>query len=345
MRRDIDEVQAKAQRIASQWRASVLSWYPKNGRRELIWRNLSGENASYGVYVSEIMLQQTQVKRVSESFYHPFMSLFPTLPILASSSLESVLKAWEGLGYYSRARMLHKSAQICVEKYSGKLPCDYDLLRELPGIGSYTAGAILCFGFGRAVSFVDGNIARVLCRVFALTTPSQKELEQLAKMLLSQDSSFDYNQALLDIGALICTPKSPSCAICPLQAICEGKESPFTYPMRAKKLRENLDLHIALCVDSSAIAFIKSTQMLYRGLYNLPLLNAEYVESCELLGSFKHHYTKYNITAFVYRVSGAEITQYVANNGADIVFIPLQELESKPLSNLAKKALNIAGIS
>lgn len=378
---DLDSRNTYAVKIATQWQDSILQWYPKFGRVGLIWRNLAGDNAPYGVYISEIMLQQTQVKRV-EIFYPHFMEAFPTLYALASAPLESILKAWEGLGYYKRARMLHQSAQICMDKHNGVLPSDYISLRALHGIGSYTAGAILCFGFHQAISFVDSNISRVLCRVFAITTPQTKELERLAEILLSHTSSFDYNQALLDIGALICTPKSPSCLICPLIMLCRGKDSPSFYPTPKKHTLESLHLHFALCVDNENIALTQSTQSLYYGLYNLPILPKEWIEKYELLGEFKHHYTKYNITAFVYRVERVDLERIWQENSdicmkqvkatnspkntieqsnqakdstqkdsisnkskyENLIFLPLQNLASKPLSALCKKALIVGRI-
>ncbi|TLD97838.1 A/G-specific adenine glycosylase [Helicobacter jaachi] len=332
----MENAQHKAQIIAPQWRTQILQWYDKHGRKHLPWRNLTGQSAAYGVYISEIMLQQTQVKRVLQSFYTPFMQAFPTLQALAQAPLESVLKMWEGLGYYTRARHLHKAAQTCVVKYNGALPCDYALLRELSGIGAYTAGAILCFGFGQSVAFVDGNIKRLLCRIFALQTPKDSELQLLANLLLDTESSFNYNQALLDIGALLCTPKSPACLLCPLQALCGGKHNPTLYPRKQKRILQNLDLHLALCTRAQSIALVKSEQALYHGLYNLPYM-IESKRDSEILGHFKHHYTKYKITAFVYRAREDDIEP-----AQGLCFIPLSQLDSIPLSALCKKALTLA---
>ena len=139
----------KAKRIAKQWQIQLLEWYAIQGRISLPWRTLKGENAPYGVYVSEIMLQQTQVKRVAESYFAPFLNAFPTLESLAKANLDSILKQWEGLGYYSRARNMQKAAIICCEKHNATLPNTRQDLLTLPGIGAYTSGAILCFGFSK----------------------------------------------------------------------------------------------------------------------------------------------------------------------------------------------------
>lgn len=329
----------KATHIAQTWQANILHWYEKHGRANLPWRNLSRENAPYGVYVSEIMLQQTQVKRVLESYYTPFMRAFPTLDSLANAQEESLLKLWEGLGYYTRVRNMQKSARICCEKFNNALPHTYAELISLPGIGAYTAGAILCFGFGQSVSFVDGNIRRVLCRIFALSSPTQKSLEELAWILLEPKYSFDYNQALLDIGAMICTPKSPSCLICPVRNLCDGYTNPTLYPKPKKSHLQPLELYLALCIDvDGKIAFMQWDKSgLYQGLYNLPNLEKEQVAGYEKCGSFKHHYTKYAITANVYFMN-LDTLKHIAPH-AKLYFFSHQELDSKPLSSLCKKAL------
>ncbi|MDX5764147.1 hypothetical protein SIK57_19525, partial [Clostridioides difficile] len=157
------------------------------------------------------MLQQTQVKSVLERFYFPFLQKFPTLESLANANEDELLKAWQGLGYYTRARNLKKAALECVDKFGAKLPKDVEDLKKLSGIGAYTAGAIACFGYDQKVSFVDGNIRRVLSRLFALENPSMKELEKRAKELLNLNHAFDHNQALLDIGALVCVGKNAKC--------------------------------------------------------------------------------------------------------------------------------------
>ncbi|WP_201460238.1 A/G-specific adenine glycosylase, partial [Campylobacter jejuni] len=234
---------------------NLLLWYEKNGRKTLPWRNLQSQNCdeslkhidrAYGVYISEIMLQQTQVKSVLERFYFPFLQKFPTLESLANANEDELLKAWQGLGYYTRARNLKKAALECVDKFGAKLPKDVEDLKKLSGIGAYTAGAIACFGYDQKVSFVDGNIRRVLSRLFALENPSMKELEKRAKELLNLNHAFDHNQALLDIGALVCVGKNAKCRICPLYDFCQGKFHTELYPRAKKILYESLNLNLFL---------------------------------------------------------------------------------------------------
>lgn len=342
----------KAKGITKQYQIQLLEWYAIQGRTSLPWRTLKGENAPYGVYVSEIMLQQTQVKRVAESYFTPFLNAFPTLEALAKAPLDSILKQWEGLGYYTRARNMQKAAILCCEKYNATLPNTRQDLLKLPGIGAYTSGAILCFGFHQSVSFVDGNIRRVLCRIFALREPNQKLLDELAFLLLDTKHSFDYNQALLDLGAMICTPKSPNCLICPVQNLCNGKVNPTLYPTPKTSSLTPLTLHLLLYKDSQGkIAFVYEKGDkggLYQGLYNLPQLKLEalanqhrfYKKGFYKCGSFKHHYTKYAITANVYKLDSKHLnllTQSLPHT--KLYFFSQKELESKPLSSLCKKAL------
>lgn len=339
----------KAKLIAAQWQNQLLEWYAIQGRISLPWRNLKGENAPYGVYVSEIMLQQTQVKRVAESYFAPFLNAFPTLESLAKANLDSILKQWEGLGYYSRARNMQKAAILCCEKHNATLPNTRQDLLTLPGIGAYTSGAILCFGFHQSVSFVDGNIRRVLCRIFALREPNQNLLDELAFLLLDIKHSFDYNQALLDLGAMICAPKSPSCLICPMQNLCNGKVNPTLYPTPKTSSLTPLTLHLLLYKDSQGrIAFVYEKgdkNGLYQGLYNLPQLETGAVTNKQgfyKCGSFKHHYTKYAITANVYKLDSKYLdllTQSLPHT--KLYFFSQKELESKPLSSLCKKALSL----
>lgn len=320
---------------------NLLQWYYKEGRLDLPWRNLPTQscnpnpqlahiNRAYGVYISEIMLQQTQVNVVKERFYFPFLHRFPTLVSLAHAHEDEVLHAWQGLGYYSRARNLQKSAKICVEHFDGTLPQNVKDLKTLSGIGDYTAGAIACFGYGEAVSFVDGNIARIFSRLFALSSPSAKFLKEKAQEFLNTQNPFDHNQALLDLGATLCTPKNPNCLFCPIQDFCLGKCNPSIYPQSKKSSLTPLELHLGFYIQEGKISLIKSKQKLYHGLYNP--LSLEKIENSEFLGKFSHHYTRYKIEAFVYLCSTLPKIQ-------DIEFFTLEQITSLPISNLCKKAL------
>jgi A/G-specific adenine glycosylase len=200
----------------------LLNWYQDNAR-PLPWRE---QPDPYPVWVAEVMLQQTRVETVIP-YFERWMARFPTLEALASASQGEVLAAWEGLGYYSRARNLLRAAQIVQEDHAGQLPPDVKLLRQLPGIGPYTAGAIASIAFKLDEPTLDGNIHRVLARIYNLRTPAsttegQKRLWQMASANLVPGRAGEYNQALMDLGATICTPRKPSCHTCPLNDICQA---------------------------------------------------------------------------------------------------------------------------
>ena len=209
--------------MISQFTRKLLEWYGKNAR-VLPWR---GHPDPYAVWVSEIMLQQTRVETVIP-YYHKWMERFPTISSLAAAPQQGVLNLWEGLGYYSRARNLHRSAQILVAEFGGALPQDVESLRKLPGIGRYTAAAIASLAFGQDQAALDGNIRRVLSRVFDVTEPArstdgQRRLWELAEENLPAGRAGDYNQAVMDLGATLCMPKNPECNHCPLNDICQAR--------------------------------------------------------------------------------------------------------------------------
>jgi A/G-specific adenine glycosylase len=205
----------------------LLAWYRDN-QRTLPWRGpLLGD--AYAVWVSEIMLQQTRVETVIP-YFERWMRLFPDVRTLAGASEQDVLNAWEGLGYYSRARNMHKAAKLVVDQHNGELPRDLDELRKLPGIGRYTVGAIASIAFNMDVSALDGNIKRVYARLFDVNEPAdspvgEKILWKLADENILKGQAGDYNQALMDLGAMICVPKNPRCLICPVMKLCKARQN------------------------------------------------------------------------------------------------------------------------
>jgi len=200
----------------------MLAWYDQN-QRNLPWRKTSDP---YRVWISEIMLQQTQVDTVIP-YYHRFISQFPTVQALAGASLDAVLKVWENMGYYARARNLHAAAKEVLHRFGGELPNTWDELTALPGIGSYTAGAILSIAFGQHVPAVDSNVRRVLIRLFAIDQPldqgqTRRHARELAGRLVPIAGAGLFNQALMDLGAGICTRREPGCMFCPISDLCEA---------------------------------------------------------------------------------------------------------------------------
>jgi A/G-specific adenine glycosylase len=204
--------------------AALLRWYDRY-RRVLPWRALPGQRPDpYAVWISEIMLQQTTVAAVIP-YYQKFMALWPTLKALAQAPLEAVLSQWAGLGYYRRARLLHQCAAVLVSNHDGKLPATEADLRQLPGFGAYTAAAVAAIAFDQPANVVDGNVERVMARIFAVTQPlplAKTKLRDLAASLLPTSRHGDYAQALMDLGATVCTPRNQQCLLCPWQSACQA---------------------------------------------------------------------------------------------------------------------------
>jgi A/G-specific adenine glycosylase len=257
--------------------ADLLAWYDRH-RRRLPWRALPGKTADpYRVWLSEIMLQQTTVKTVG-SYYARFLARWPTVTSLAETPLEEVLKTWAGLGYYARARNLHACARAVVEQHGGKFPSEEAGLRTLPGIGGYTAAAIAAIAFDRAVVPVDGNVERVVARLFAVEEPLPKAkpaIQQLAQSLLPEHRPGDFAQALMDLGATICTSRKPACALCPWMRICKarvrGQQEAF--PVKVPKEKGNLRRGAAFVVvraDAAVLVQTRPTKGLLGGMTEVP---------------------------------------------------------------------------
>ena len=200
----------------------ILTWYASH-QRDLPWRR---SRHPYHIWVAEVMLQQTQVDTVIP-YYERFLSRFPTIRTLAEASLATVLKVWENMGYYARARHLHAAARDIMQRFDGKVPMTREELITLPGVGDYTAGAILSMAFGQPVPAVDANVRRVLSRVFAIQAPlhqsqTERQLWDLAKTLVPTEGAGQFNQGLMDLGATVCTSREPKCVLCPIKACCQA---------------------------------------------------------------------------------------------------------------------------
>lgn len=270
-------------------------WYQINGRHNLPWRNIGD---AYKIWVSEIMLQQTQVKTVLERFYLPFIKKFPSLNDLAIASEDEVLKQWEGLGYYTRARNLHKTAKLC----QNTLPQTVQELVSLPGIGQSTAHAIAAFAYKTPVPIMDANVKRILYRIFSATKMSEKELWQKAHILFDQSRPYDYNQAMMDLGSTVCTGKAVLCDECPFAEICKGKSSPFDYP--EKKVKKNTPVrqrHIIVHKYKDKFALKQRDTRFLNGLWGF----SEYTDTDELtftrtLGDITQIYSHFKLKAKVH---------------------------------------------
>lgn len=327
---------------AAGFREAVLDWYALYGRKDLPWRHTDDP---YHVYVSEIMLQQTQVATVLSRFYFPFLDSFPSLSALAESEEETLLKAWQGLGYYNRARNMRRAAQAAAPA----LPDNETDLRALPGIGRYTAGAILCFGFKQRAALVDTNIKRLYCRLTASERIEEEALYQLAEKALPEDNiqAFDFNQALLDIGATICTARKAACIICPLSEFCEGKGAPEKYP--EKKAKKAVPVRHSSAVilrdENGALAMTARDTVLLGGYYTLPVIPESAIETYGLrrYGKARQQYSHFISDITVYAPPpGADIAEIAASCEKPPVFYSDEAASALPLSGIDKKLLAIA---
>jgi len=259
----------------------LLDWFDKHGRHDLPWQ-LS--RTPYSVWVSEIMLQQTQVGTVIP-FYDRFMQRFPTVTSLAAASLDDVLGTWAGLGYYARARNLWRAARVVVEQHGGELPKDFDALHALPGIGRSTAGAILAQAYGQRWPILDGNVKRVLARYHAVAGwPGEPrvatELWRYAEQHTPHAGVADYTQAIMDLGATLCTRTRPKCTACPLASDCDAAQAgtQALYPAPRPK-RQRAQRHVAVLVvrdpEGRVLLERRPAHGIWGGLYSLPELPAD----------------------------------------------------------------------
>ena len=294
--------------LVGRFSRDIVAWQKSHGRHSLPWQNTRDP---YRVWLSEIMLQQTQVSTVLE-YYARFLHRFPTVAELASAQPDEVLAQWSGLGYYSRARNMHRCAQDVMALHAGKFPHSAQLLQTLPGIGPSTAAAIASFCFSERVAILDGNVKRVLSRVLAYpgdlaSGKNEKHLWAIANSLLPTkdlpQTMPRYSQGVMDLGAMICTTRKPQCLICPVQGICQSYElgEPEKYPVKNKKLKrsvEHLSLLWAQKPDGSVWLERRPESGIWGGLYCFPVfenqesllafLPARNRSRTQLLPTFKH---------------------------------------------------------
>ena len=306
---------------------SLLKWYKLNGRHDLPWRTTDNP---YHIYLSEIMLQQTQVKTVLERFYFPFLEAFPTLADVAASELDDVLKKWEGLGYYTRARNLHHAARQC----GGNLPNNADDLMQLSGVGRSTAHAISAFAYKEALPILDANVKRILHRYFALTVRNEKKLWEYAYILFDPHHPFEYNQAMMDIGATVCLAKKPLCTLCPLEHTCQGKSDPLSYPEpKIPKIKPIRQCYIILYQREKRYALKQRSGRFLHGLWGFSEVKTKVIHG-EYLGHITQHYSHFTLEAEVYQ-SDKELSDETFE------WFLLSEIASLSLSRADHKAIEL----
>ena len=253
----------------------IIDWYKEN-KRDLPWRHTKDP---YYIWISEIILQQTRVDQ-GISYYYKFIKYFPTLRDLAFASEEEVLKLWQGLGYYSRARNLHYTSKYIINNYDGKFPDNYSDILQLRGIGPYTAAAISSIAFGLPYAVVDGNVIRVLSRIFNIDTPydttdGKKVFSQKAQKLIFKADPSSYNQALMEFGSLQCKPKRPNCTACIFKNNCiaNSQNKIDVLPVKIKNLKQKKRyLHFLVIKQKESIFFQKRKKGIWKGLYEFPLI-------------------------------------------------------------------------
>ncbi|UWX64632.1 A/G-specific adenine glycosylase [Deinococcus rubellus] len=319
-------------------RPALLAWFDRHAR-DLPWRTVDGggQRDPYRVWVSEILLQQTQVVR-GRVYFENFVQQFPDVQSLADAPTEDVLKAWEGCGYYARARNLHKAARIIAET---QMPTTYDGWLALPGVGPYTAAAISSLAFGEARAVNDGNVRRVLARLYAEVQPGEKWVQAQADALLDPHRPGDWNEALMDLGATICTPRRPNCPACPLSAHCVARRSgdPAAYPVAKKRSPVKVVRAVALLIGNAESAYLEQrVGPLLGGLYGLPIEEGEgalerlltrlSARSPLFLGTVSHSMTHLQITLEVYAAESELMGEAVGAR-------PLSRLDHKALALLS----------
>jgi A/G-specific adenine glycosylase len=292
------------------FRAALIAWFRREGR-DYPWRRT---HDPYAVLVSEVMLQQTQIATVlGRGYYARWMERFPEVKTLAAAREEEILKAWEGLGYYSRARNLQRAARAVVELHGGIFPDTLADIAALPGVGRYTAGAVLSFAFNRPAPIVDGNVARVLARLFHFTDPinapsGQRALWQWAGTLLDAKHPREYNSALMELGQRLCTPRRPLCGDCPVRTQCASagaaaEKLPVKKPARATVFVEE---HVIWCVNRKRLLMVQETGRRRRGLWHLPLRTAGECAALPLLHNTQYSITHHRVTLRAYQEPQAE---------------------------------------
>jgi A/G-specific adenine glycosylase len=311
------------------FRRRLLRWYDGH-KRDLPWRK---DRDAYRVWLSEIMLQQTRVAAVLEH-YRKFVQQFPTLQKLAAARNSSVLAAWSGLGYYRRARMLHRAAREIVSKHAGQFPDTAAKLCELPGIGRYTAAAIASICFGERVALVDGNVERVLGRMMGRNL-SRTEVWQLAEEFLGPSRPGDFNQAMMELGATVCVPAQPRCLICPVSHLCATRGELPRNPSKTLQNKKEIDYLFARRNGSVLLKRRSQDSSLMPGMWELPELAIPSDNSDAWL-TIRHSITTTN---YVVRVIKGNAPS--ENQGS---WIRLNRIAELPLTGLARKILRSAKV-
>lgn len=314
---------------------ALVDWFHANGR-DYPWRRTTDP---WAILVSEIMLQQTTIPTVLGR-YADWMHRFPTPQALASATEEEALRSWEGLGYYRRVRSLRAAAQAIMERHGGEFPTEEAGIRALPGIGDYTAGAVMSFAFNKPAPLVDANVARVFSRLCDSRTPvdspaGRKEQWQLAEQMLHRTDPRAYNSALMELGQLVCTTGTPQCLLCPVRAWCRAKnpaELPVKLPKKQTTALEHWDI---LHITKRGILMERQAEgKRHAGMWRLPRRGKDEVQNLEHITDQSYSVTRYKVTRHLYRA--APSTRLRKGEA----YIPLHELEQIPMASPDRKIIS-----
>ncbi len=342
---------------AASFAKTVLSWYRRYGRHDLPWQ----QQDAYRIWLSEIMLQQTQVSTVIP-YYRDFIKRFPNIKQLADASIDEVLQHWQGLGYYARARNLHKAAGVIRDQHRGRFPRTMEAVEALPGIGRSTAGAILSFAFEQHWPILDGNVKRVLARCFRVPgwygrSDTMKQLWYLAEAVTPAQKTSDFNQAMMDIGSMICLKSKPKCEACPLKKMCSSyrhhsqSEYPQKKPTRAKPHKHTLMLLHRY--EDQVLLWRRPPSGIWGGLWSLPEVDGE--RSIELWQQsflsmtqapqkiqpdvIRHQFTHYSLDISLAIIEMENQPQQISDSD-NYVWVEIESLASHGLPTPVRKLLS-----
>ncbi len=325
---------------------TILKWYSEN-KRELPWRNTKD---AYKIWISEIMLQQTKVDSVM-GYYQRFLDHFPTVNHLADADEKSVLRLWQGLGYYSRARNLHHAAKTIQQEYNGVFPNNYKAILALKGIGTYTAAAISAFAYNLPYAVLDGNVFRVLSRYYGIDTPidtnkGKQLFQQVATDTMETATPEIYNQAIIEFGALQCTPKQPKCDTCPVNINCVAlkEDTIFQLPVKEKKLKiKNRYFYYIIIRDDNGIVLNQRTQKdIWQNMYEYPLIETNKVTDLNKITSSKAWTDLFNGTKTTITKQNDIMVHKLTHQNIHITFIEVEIEDSlkQPLQFISYDEVN-----
>ena len=340
------------------FRTALIDWYNQN-KRDLPWRKTKDP---YAIWVSEVMLQQTKVETVID-YYNKFMRNYPTIFHLAEAEEQEVLKDWEGLGYYSRARNLHNAVKEVVETYDGVVPNDAKKLAELKGIGPYTKGAIMSIAFNEPEPAVDGNVMRVLARILLiddniLDQKTRRRFEVIVRELISKENPSAFNQGLMELGALICIPRSPRCEQCPVKAYCRAYKNGMerVLPIRKTKTKQKTKKYVSVCLydEEGKVAIEqRGSEGLLANMWQLPMIEKDAVKKRPLVEIFQEKYdleititkklgnVKHVFSHLIWEivVHEAKVEGIMSDPFNGLLFVHKTELEQFPIATAHQKVV------